>query len=100
MKEQVGPNDFVARYGGEEFALILLDRSDAEADQIGECIRLNVRAMHHEEIDGSVSISGGLARYEPGRGKEWLFVTADEMLYRAKHEGKDKIVAHHAISAR
>ena len=91
------PGDFVARYGGEEFAIIVAN-GDAEgvAGQ-GEHLRRVVEAMNipHEKSPASefVTVSMGLATVVPGgeSSVEGLIKAADEALYRAKDEGRNKL---------
>ena len=90
------PADLVARYGGEEFVVLLpgtdLDGGKAVADQMRE----NVAALglpHHVTATGRVSFSMGLACRvpEPGSGPETAVKAADQALYRAKANGRDRI---------
>ena len=84
--------DFPARYGGEEFAVIA-PRTDAAALQIvAERIRQAVEALPAPADGTTVTISGGAAVYPAdGSTVEALFQVADERLYRAKKEGRNRI---------
>ncbi|WLQ12379.1 PleD family two-component system response regulator [Hahella aquimaris] len=89
--------DFVARLGGEEFVVILPD-TDAEGGQRFADAMLNaVRklAIAHEHNDGKkiVTISAGLVTCYPGPhiSRENLLSTADECLYQAKKEGRNRV---------
>jgi diguanylate cyclase (GGDEF)-like protein len=91
-------SDFVARYGGEEF-VILLPEVDAEGGQIlAEQVRRSVEALSipHDEsfVSPWVTISMGGATCipdspEPGPD---LFIQADEQLYGAKNQGRNRVV--------
>lgn len=91
-----GSDSRLARYGGEEFALILPNTGLREAHGLAERIRLAVeaRAFEHEFCDGKrVTLSIGLASCVPD-GKETapaLILQADQALYRAKHEGRNRV---------
>jgi len=86
----------VCRYGGEEFAFVLSGASLAAAQQRaellqGEIKQLNVR--HGGQLLGSVTISVGIAIFpNNGDGAEQLLKAADDALYRAKEEGRDRII--------
>lgn len=78
--------DFAVRYGGEEFLVILPDTETAEAREAGERIRKTV-----EEQSG-VTISLGIASYQQGMEcREALIKLADEALYSAKANGRNRI---------
>jgi len=80
----------LARTGGEEFAM-LLERTAAETCRLcAEAIRLAVIA---ERDAGSpiISVSGGVAELRPGESLTDMMRRADQALYRAKREGRDRI---------
>lgn len=91
--------DLVARYGGEEFAC-LLPGTDAEgALTIAERLldAVNDLAIPHawSNVTGAVSISAGVGTVVPtGDGdSEELIRMADEMLYKAKNAGRNRVAA-------
>ncbi len=91
--------DLVARYGGEEFAC-LLPGTDAEgALTIAERLldAVNDLAIPHawSNVTDSVSISAGVGTVVPtGDGEpEGLIRMADEMLYKAKNAGRNRVAA-------
>jgi diguanylate cyclase (GGDEF)-like protein len=92
----VRQEDIACRYGGEEFTLVLPDASLDIARQRAEYLReevkhLNVR--HNGQPVGAVSLSLGVAVF-PGHGLtgEVVLKAADVALYRAKREGRDRVV--------
>jgi diguanylate cyclase (GGDEF)-like protein len=94
LKSQVRQGDVPARYGGEEFIAILPDAEALVATTIGERIR-SVIAIHPFEHDGKqhhVTVSVGVASLEPGDTSESLIERADQALYRAKADGRDRVV--------
>jgi len=99
------PADMAARYGGEEFALVLPDTDLTGATRIAEAAREAVdrlRIPHASSSAGpNVSISGGVAvlLYETNMTAEELIEAADKSLYRAKHEGRNRIVSVRAEAA-
>lgn len=86
--------DLVARYGGEEF-IILLPKSDVcEAAQVAKRVEtlLAGLAMPHatSEVAPWVTVSQGIAQWQPGQDREQLLRTADHALYRAKDLGRNR----------
>jgi diguanylate cyclase (GGDEF)-like protein len=88
------PTDFVARYGGEEFALLLPGLKRADAQQLGDHLCQQVRALglpHAAGTDsGTVSLSIGIACGDGDSSIESLLARADAELYRAKAAGRDR----------
>lgn len=90
------PQDFVARLGGEEFAVMLYDTPVQGALQVAERIRGEVQQIQlqweHEDIPLTISI--GVCGGMPARDDEVENFThcADLALYRAKAEGRNRVV--------
>jgi diguanylate cyclase (GGDEF)-like protein len=84
--------DCAARYGGEEFAVLLPDLSPAQAFLAAETIRLKVEQWSGETAKTTVSI--GVASLVPEAGAEWtqMVRAADEALYLAKANGRNRTV--------
>lgn len=86
-----------ARIGGEEFALFLPAADAAAAIQVAEYIRQLTRAFQLETVsrDLCITVSGGIACVEEvGSDYEALHSAADAALYKAKSDGRDRIVVH------
>ncbi len=92
------PDDVAARYGGEEFAIVLPLAEGEAARVVGERVRHNVRALaiaYPEAPAGIVTVSVGVASARPdkrGPDPERILASADQALYRAKREGRDRVV--------
>jgi diguanylate cyclase (GGDEF)-like protein len=91
------PDDVAARYGGEEFAIVLPLAEGEAARVVGERVRHNVRALalpYPEAPKGIVTVSVGVAsaRPEPGLSEASILAAADQALYKAKHDGRDRVV--------
>lgn len=93
------PGDLVARYGGEEFAVILPNTELEGAVHIAETIRKEIHKIQiphvKSQISENVSLSLGVASVVPTQelSPETLIKTADEALYQAKKQGRDRFVA-------
>jgi diguanylate cyclase (GGDEF)-like protein len=88
--------DFVARYGGEEFVVILSNSSDEIARCVAERLRALVEARSGlaDGLDGhSATISCGVATGwpRPGSKPKNLVTFADDLLYRAKAQGRNRV---------
>jgi diguanylate cyclase (GGDEF)-like protein len=92
------PFDFAARYGGEEFVLVLYGPPDEYARNVPEQIRRDVLdlAIPHagSQVGKHVTVSVGLAMATPetSRSLAGAIQAADEALYQAKREGRNRVV--------
>jgi diguanylate cyclase (GGDEF)-like protein len=97
IKKSVRETDFVARYGGEEFAVVLPKTQLAGALTVAERVWNDVGRLKLGS-GFQITASLGLAGY-PSRtvaSAEQLVRCADEALYRAKREGRNKIAIYQA----
>ena len=85
-------SDFVARYGGEEFVVVLPNTDSESAYLAAEHCRKAIEAS--DWIDNSiVTASFGVASNEKrARSAEQLIIAADQVLYRAKSAGRNRVV--------
>ncbi len=94
LRSNVRNTDHPGRYGGEEFLVILPGCAAADAVVVAEKIRLAVQEYNFE--DGlKVTISGGVRQYQ-GESVDQMVEFADQNLYLAKKQGRNRIV--HEIS--
>jgi diguanylate cyclase (GGDEF)-like protein len=98
-----GKEDFVARYGGEEFVIILPDCGSADASQIAERVRDEIRCLgiiHPGSPLGVLTISAGVASLSPRRTRRArsLAESADAALYIAKRSGRDRVSVSGALN--
>lgn len=94
------PLDLVARYGGEEFALILPD-TENPAEVAETCRRrIEALALQHEysNVAQVVTISAGVCTLKPSENHSLKELTefADDALYQAKEEGRNRVVVYSA----
>jgi diguanylate cyclase (GGDEF)-like protein len=87
--------DLAARYGGEEFALLAPETDMDGAKKLAERLRADLEAAQIELLDGgelSVTASFGVAVKGKFERPEELVAAADEALYEAKRNGKNRVV--------
>jgi len=93
------PGDFLARYGGEEFVCVLPETNEEGALVTAERLRGAVTALRipHETspVAPWVTVSLGVAAVGPTKRMkpEELLKQADDLLYCAKNEGRDRVAA-------
>lgn len=88
-----GTEDVLARAGGEEFIVLLPEAGREVADSVAERIRQQVHAAdiaHLAAPQGRVTVSIGIAVGEPAESTIALLNRADQALYRAKRDGRDR----------
>lgn len=94
MRVAVRSVDFPARYGGEEFAVIVPQIDAAALAMVAERIRFAVEVMPAPGDGARLTVSIGAALYPTdGRTVDGLFHAADERLYQAKGEGRNRVVS-------
>ena len=92
------PLDFVARYGGEEFAVVLYEASREYVAEVLTRIQRSIAELNipHEasRVACRLTVSIGAALILPGanRTHEGLIQLADEALYSAKEQGRNRVV--------
>lgn len=95
LRQSVRETDMVGRYGGEEFVVLLPHTPMEQARIVAEKIRQAVAAAPVEGMGGqALTISIGVAGYPdiPAADMEDLVRRADAALYRAKEEGRNRVV--------
>lgn len=92
----VRPGDLVGRYGGEEFIVFIPMASEEETFNIAEEIRKNIEKKKFKEEDTfNVTISIGISQYpKDGSSIESIINAADRALYRAKEEGRNRVIVY------
>jgi diguanylate cyclase (GGDEF)-like protein/PAS domain S-box-containing protein len=97
----VRATDIVARYGGEEIAVILPSTFTSGAVEVAEKVRSAIAALqlglgNNPEGGGNVTVSIGVATALARQGgtikmPESLLLAADNAMYKAKHEGRNRV---------
>jgi len=89
--------DLAARYGGEELAVILYDVPREAAQPLAEAMRIAVMNLGIEHLDGTpldvvtISIGVGIVRPTLARSPDGAVQLADEALYAAKRNGRNRV---------
>jgi diguanylate cyclase (GGDEF)-like protein len=91
LRKNLRSGDVVGRFGGEEFVVVFPETELITATKIMERIRRVIENTYFEPV-GSVSISVGVTEFREGDTLEDLLKRADEKLYQAKREGKNRVV--------
>jgi diguanylate cyclase (GGDEF)-like protein len=88
--------DLACRYGGEEFTLILPESSLEDTRTRAEALRIAFQQLpikHRDIVLGKVTLSLGVAALpDHGTAASELLAAADGALFRAKEEGRDRVV--------
>jgi diguanylate cyclase (GGDEF)-like protein/PAS domain S-box-containing protein len=90
-------SDIACRYGGEEFLIILPETSPEDTVKRAEALREEIKKLEmvfQGQILGIITMSMGIAAYpQNGVRMDELLRVADTALYKAKQEGRDRVVS-------
>jgi diguanylate cyclase (GGDEF)-like protein len=97
MQAALRTSDVCARYGGEEFAMLLPNTSGENAYYVAERVRKTLQSTRYTGLglpaDVNITISVGVATCpRDATSFDELLRLADEALYAAKREGRDRVV--------
>lgn len=96
----IRPDDHLARYGGEEFCILLPSTTEQAALNVAERLRAHYEAMTIDLADKTLNstISIGVAdSTQAGFEFTSLVAAADAALYRAKQQGRNRVVAYSSM---
>ncbi|MCK7595053.1 diguanylate cyclase [Pseudomarimonas salicorniae] len=93
LRQRARKSDRIGRYGGEEFMLILPDCATDSARLLVEDIRERFGALHFNAAgeEFSVTLSAGIASYPATSDSGELLNRADQALYAAKQNGRNRV---------
>ena len=83
--------DIVCRWGGEEFVVLLPAAEIKDAEKIAEKLRNKVKELRFDKCPCNISVSIGLTKIYEGDELYSVIERADKALYRAKHDGRDRV---------
>ena len=89
---EIRRGDIPVRYGGEEFLVIINTHKSCDASRTVQRILESIKNLHFRGSARSlkISASAGVAHYSKDEGLEDLLNRADQLLYRAKEDGRDR----------
>jgi len=88
MKNRIRKNDVLARWGGEEFMILLPGTSLDNAKIFADKLIVELRNLEFEQT-GNITASFGVTEYRSGETSDAVLKRADELVYKAKNEGRD-----------
>lgn len=96
-----GPFDRLGRWGGEEFVILMSNLNVEQAETVCERLRRRIEKtlMSYKDRSARVTASFGVAPLQASRGLATSLEEADEMLYRAKNTGRNKVVCEHKLQS-
>lgn len=92
MRSCCDSNDRLCRYGGEEFTIIFGNKSLEAAKAVAENILSAFSNTRYSFTQKRTTFSAGIAEFDGSMTAENLFDKVDELMYKAKKSGKNKIV--------
>lgn len=98
VQQCLRPTDLLARYGGDEFVVLLPDTPLSLSQGIAERIASQLRDVKLAET-GRLTASFGVTQWQQGEAFKALFQRADQALYQAKQQGRDRVAVVEATSA-
>ena len=90
INQNIRKTDVFARWGGEEFMILLLDTNLENSILMVEKIRIKIEENNFETIN-HMTCSFGITQFKQEDTKEILIKKVDEVLYEAKHKGRNRI---------
>lgn len=93
--------DALARYGGEEFMVLMPATGVQQAQEVLEQVRQALQDLPIALDSGETlrcTISIGVAQHQPGQTLNELISLADQMLYRAKQTGRNRVMARAVVT--
>lgn len=91
IRDLIRQGDLLIRWGGEEFLILLPNTLIEAAGPFAERIRVEVEREHFVNV-GPITISLGVAQLREGDSTDTLLRRVDNALYRAKQEGRNRVV--------
>jgi two-component system, cell cycle response regulator len=99
LQQNLRASDLLARFGGEEFVVVMPNTLASDAQAVMEGILDRVREAPiatHDGVPHRITFSAGVAEWMPGDTKEDWIRRADQAMYAAKQEGRDRVLHYEA----
>ena len=94
MKRCLRQTDSAYRYGGEEFVVLLPMTTSEDGVVTAERIRTEFKKENFSQAPGKdvhVTVSIGIAQYQPQEDMKVFVHRVDQLMYQAKKNGKDRV---------
>ncbi|WP_455808323.1 diguanylate cyclase [Pseudomonas koreensis] len=93
FSKRLRANDFLARFGGEEFVMLLPATPPATGLTLLDELRAAVEScpFHFKGERVTITVSIGLTAFRPGERSDTAIKRADQALYKAKENGRNRI---------
>ena len=94
LQKSIRKNDYIARFGGGEFALLLPEITEQQSAYVLNKLRERIKNIPFKFKNDqlSITISIGFTSFCESDDAEIAFERADNALYQAKHQGRDRVV--------
>lgn len=91
IQDELYSGELIGRYGGEEFVIVCPDTTGQAALERAERLRRTISSSRFADRDDlRVTVSIGIAEAQPGESLESVITRADQSLYEAKHQGRNR----------
>ena len=92
LADNIRETDFIARFGGEEFAMLVSGAGVEDVAMVAEKLRAAIEdcGFHYRGQAVPITISCGIALFDGEDTMEAVFERADQALYRAKAQGRNR----------
>ena len=96
LRAALRDTDVLGRWGGEEFMAVLVDTDSLGARHVAERMRAAIARTTFEGLTEGTTISLGVSTIDqvtkPGVAWDSLIKEADQLLYQAKKEGRNRVI--------
>ena len=94
LQRTLRDTDFIARFGGEEFVILMPETSARDAKNVAEKLRQKIESspFNFKKEPVQITVSFGLSEFAQNESADDVFSRADKALYRAKEQGRNKVL--------